>query len=444
MDESKNSSELPKAYVIAGHGQELLKSFIVPKGCTIVVDRHIGESQYGPKLNENYNKLCKIDDYKLKDPVTYSSDLLSEFKSLAIYKEGEECPQFNYQLVGCHLSPYYACDELNGIIDIDTFKQLSQCDIRRTHYSINDLNYVSSLYQYSVYPTKYEVEETLKSINLTTSGNSLLGTLFGHKLTNVSQEELCKKMPGVYYNFICRKTDLTSEINRNIKRTGINREPKAIFKWLTPEHNLRNTISKTISKEEHILRNTISKKISEAEKHRKPYIKKANNNKNATIRRQKNNLKNTNKNENNEFYNISYKNKNLRVAKIGVAKIEEAISTLKHDIKKIEEMIEKQTGIKSPIPGTLKYILSEKFRVLHKDKLLALKRIDIIDKNRKHKEKKSILSYIDNIGIKRKKILEYIDTLDKEKQSIVNTLELIETLDKSLKYKQILLEKYRQ
>ena len=272
---SLNSS---KAYVIAGHGLELPESFIVPKGCTIVVDAHIGESQYESKLNENYNKLCTIDDYKLKDPVTYSSDLLSEFKSLAIYKEGEECPQFSYQLVGCHLSPYYACDELNGIIDIDTFKQLGHCDIRRTQYSTNDLNYVSSLYQYSTYPTKYEVEETLKSINLTTSRNSLLGTLLGHKLTNVSQEELCKKMPGVYYNFICRGTELTSEINRNRNRTGINREPKSIFMRLKPEH---------------ILRNTISKKISEAERHRKPYIKKANNNNNATIRQQINTLKNT-------------------------------------------------------------------------------------------------------------------------------------------------------
>ena len=274
----------PKAYVIAGHGYEENSTFIVPKGCTIVVDTHIGESQYGPKLNENYNKLCTIDGYKLKDPVTYSSDLLSEFKSLAIYKEGEECPQFSYQLVGCHLSPYYACDELNGIIDIDTFKQLSHCDIRRTQYSINDLNYVSSLYQYSAYPTKYEVEETLKSINLTTSRNSLLGTLLSHKLTNVSQEELCKKMPGVYYNFICRGTELTSEINRNRNRTGINREPKSIFMRLKPDH---------------ILRNTISKKISEAERHRKPYIKKANNI--ATIRRQINNLKFSSQNLKNQL-----------------------------------------------------------------------------------------------------------------------------------------------
>lgn len=119
--------------------------------------------------------------------------------------------------------------------------------------------FLSNLYRYSVYPTLDEVKNELESISrIEVYPHNYLKTIWNsHKLINITQEELCK-MPGVYYNFICRATDLTAELIKNRNRTGINTEPKSIL-GLNPNHNLRHHIQRA---------------ISEAELQRKPYIKK--------------------------------------------------------------------------------------------------------------------------------------------------------------------------
>ena len=444
MDESKNSSELPKllnAYFIAGHGRELLNdTFIVPPGCTIVINMHMLARQYSNTMRNITTGLAKLNIDKIKQPVKYSTDIFkSTGTTFEIYTEGQECPNLEYLLISdlnkkidniC----FFAYS--SGIYNIENKKALELLYNSGTVTYPSDSKVENSeelstyLYRDSVFPTQKQLNDALmENLAIQSMTYKMVFDILKFKDTVISQKDLCIKLPGVYYSSVCRFDPiLTDKLYNHIQNnTTLHRNVlKNTASNIVPSYFRNKTRTKAIDrKENEKIYRIITKNMIQTMKHRTPYIR--------------NMYTTTNKKENNEFYNISYTNKNLRVAKI-----EEAISTLKHDIKNIEEMIEKQTGIKSPIPGRLKYILSEKFRVLHKDKLLALKRIDIIDKNRKHKEKKSILSYIDNIGIKRKKILEYIDTLDKEKQSIVNTLELIETLDKSLKYKQILLEKYRQ
>jgi hypothetical protein len=107
-----------------------------------------------------------------------------------------------------------------------------------------------------------QVKTTLESIESNNSSDSLLYKLVFNTLTMINQEELCKKMPGVYYNFVCRQTDLTKELYEYNHDFGMN-----IMRNIGP-----------ILKSSPNIRNTIHKKISEGELHRKPYIKKANNN----------------------------------------------------------------------------------------------------------------------------------------------------------------------
>jgi hypothetical protein len=128
-----------------------------------------------------------------------------------------------------------------------------------------------------------QVQKVLESIESNGSSESFLNIVLGHKLINVTQEELCKKMPGVYYNFVCRATSLTNELYKYNNYFG-----KHIMHNIGSNLQLRPNIH-----------NTIRKKISEAELQRKPYLK--NYHKNYNTRKQIKTIKNSVKNLENQL-----------------------------------------------------------------------------------------------------------------------------------------------
>ena len=271
----------PKAYLIGGHGSELDTYFTVPDGCTIVVNMAVGELN----IIENYNKavtgLCSIDKESLLDPDKYSNTIIKNVGSVAIYKAGDKCPSFEYSLTACFkrinlntgiVNHYYSyCMLKLGVSDITN--NTSLCDIYTTipknvvkyitkasiqfSASSNDnkiIKFISDLYDLSEYPTKDDVNTILNEIKTevpsTLSGNErvtyYLDKLENHKNLIITQEDLCRIKPGIYYNFVCRQKEDILPTNLNIVSLV----------------NRKNGVGK-------VLRNRISETFK-----RKPYIKK--------------------------------------------------------------------------------------------------------------------------------------------------------------------------
>ena len=83
------------AYYISGHGdQDLLRTFTVPTGCTIVVKAHPSEGT----LYTEMPTFCNTDIEVLTHPIERRAELYEAFKSVAIYPAGSKCPHFTYSL----------------------------------------------------------------------------------------------------------------------------------------------------------------------------------------------------------------------------------------------------------------------------------------------------------------------------------------------------------
>ena len=90
------------AYLIMGHGSEIPKSKIrniVPPGCTLVVEVHSGEVSYS-----NDNKFINYHNKSIYlDPINNYKEVVKAIsntqRTLAIYKEGDEYPDFSYTLL---------------------------------------------------------------------------------------------------------------------------------------------------------------------------------------------------------------------------------------------------------------------------------------------------------------------------------------------------------
>ena len=209
---------VPNVYLIGGHGEENINhavknTFIVPKGCTIVVGKQSAQIMTSDILSSIYEQMKILGISVLEHPIENISKLNKSIKkyikSVAIYKEGDICPIFYYLLYsGGKLSK-----EVNGVLTnfngvIDLHKQLSQVssiDLVKSDSNRypNTSNSLANFYKYSVYPTEAEVK------------------LYNNKDTiyAITQSLLCYMHPGVYYNFVCRKIfseSTTSKKNKNI------------------------------------------------------------------------------------------------------------------------------------------------------------------------------------------------------------------------------------
>jgi len=225
LNESTENDDEKKAYWISGHGTdpESGETFTVPAGCTIVVKATPGESTYIP--DKVLQSLCDSNPKKLKNPLDYIPHIIKEFGSVAIYEEGEECPNFEYTLKNCFpgeinniKDDYAVCSEFgSGVMDIDRISKFKRnCkDSYKDTSSINSINdvidTVLSLYENSAYPTIEDLEQIINNdseylLALQGTYNDLQMRVFEtiNPYTYITQKDLCNFLPGVYYNFVCR------------------------------------------------------------------------------------------------------------------------------------------------------------------------------------------------------------------------------------------------
>lgn len=229
----KIAEQVPKkAYWISGHGSQSKTTWKVPDNCIIIVKTIPGISQDGIFFRKYYKTWCDLDPELVKNPLFHLSELRNPtvFQSIAIYKPGMSCPTFNYSVVDyfSKLKSYYP--ETSGILDFDhVHENKHSIKINTNSYKDKDnltfvekCDFVANQFIHSTYPTKDEVESYLKTELLPikhffeTSIDSI-DRLFGFIdiKFGITQEELCKRFPGVYYNFVCRNMDTNIQIRNN-------------------------------------------------------------------------------------------------------------------------------------------------------------------------------------------------------------------------------------
>ena len=275
-----------KAYWLSGHGSEssVGKTFTVPPECVIVVKVTPGELSL--LYSENEKKLFTMDKEKLKDPLKYSNYLIDNFGSVAIFKPGDQCPEFSYSLLACFPSESTATSKkhsmcLNfgsGLIDIDKITS-DKTDILPIPQDVDIFTYFTNLYKNSIYPMPQIIERyctALKKVDIPGWDNysqvdklNLIYQIASDGI-RVTQSDLCTQVgPGVYYNFICR---YRGQATNNIYTNNI----------ITNNHGVSHLALKGLgfseiqgqNKEKNI--RLIQNRIGEAETRRKFYLKKYN------------------------------------------------------------------------------------------------------------------------------------------------------------------------
>jgi hypothetical protein len=283
------------AYIIVGHGidpEEDNNEFVVPDNCVIVVKAHPGEPTTYITTIPLMNKVGDEENQELyKNPLTNTKQIIKELGSVIIYKPGEKCPNYIYMFRPSDMFYF----NYNGI-----FKTPLNRKIKRKTYG-DDINYdmlpkdyIKSIYNQSIFPTSEDVFNTILKANISIresnkdmtmhdmenlwlSSPEIWETMTEEKYT-ITQKELLQidnngisKMPGVYYNFVCRDATQTNNYyieNNNGDTVNISGEES---RYVPKYYIINPNINTIINKKD--LKPLAYRIIAEAETKRKPLIR---------------------------------------------------------------------------------------------------------------------------------------------------------------------------
>jgi hypothetical protein len=248
-----------EAINILGHGMypdnvdEYKKEFIVPNGCTVVMNAVTGE---GTTSTANI-KRCKDITRKrdileiLDDPTICDLEILQKYfgPHVRIYTEGQLCPDR-----ACHLLRDDSDDaSIMHSSGIKYFKNLphdhNKIGYIRVHslinksikykknvisnhvtfHNANDVNtFLCDLFEHSEYPPQWLVKMYLLENPITVSDESNLNEYFKKqkkrlndwKLLDTSLEEIVKKGTGTYYYGLCQSIDIFSNYFKYTTKNG--------------------------------------------------------------------------------------------------------------------------------------------------------------------------------------------------------------------------------
>ena len=205
LNNSRNRGENhPKtAYVMLGHGMEKVyeDTVVVPEGCIVVVVVHSGEYNFSnvnffdpffsatkeeqekflnpldnhkfiaDKLktsdNENKNNLELINIFTKQSKIRYNSDEIPLKKTVAIYRGGDICPNFIYNMFNIHRNSSKDDDIFltgsSGLFKLPN--NLPPFFDKIQKYKNNEPNLEKSIlenYKYSVYPTVADLQTIIQ------------------------------------------------------------------------------------------------------------------------------------------------------------------------------------------------------------------------------------------------------------------------------------------
>jgi hypothetical protein len=213
------------AYYIMGHGDITHETFIVPENCIVVVKVEEGESFY--QTDKYFPIIYNMNLSILTDPIKKRAELVKALGTVAIYHPGATCPNFRYSVIdtvkageqpvlsefgsGVTNISLYKRDQhkctLTGSVMNNTLSTFTGIKSRKNSEEIK--KFIVDAYQYSIYPTQQDVETIIDTLidNNITDINDIINKMNHYSLFRPTQEDLCKKSRGVFFNFVCRPND---------------------------------------------------------------------------------------------------------------------------------------------------------------------------------------------------------------------------------------------
>jgi len=238
------------SYLVLGHGKESLETENkVPPGCMFVLTEECGtEGTVPPFLYDVFSD--ERNAALFDDPVTHKTQLEALFKKpITIYRSGAVCPRIGYTLFN-YSKNYDVYDkeqaydiEPSGIYALPVARDDFTVDTTAVGFNryrqrlINPfpLTSVARAYQGAVLPADFWSDSASSSGSSSGSGNSGSGNsgssnsgssnsgsedvipikdIFAQPGVRISQKDIFKLMPGIYYNLLCRSIDEESEVIR--------------------------------------------------------------------------------------------------------------------------------------------------------------------------------------------------------------------------------------
>ena len=208
-----------KAYIISGHGSEGTGVFRVPKDVVVVVKMQPHKTMIA-KMAETLSEkvICSPEIYK--DPLAHMDIVIKELGDVAVYREGDLCPNFQYSLwrddSSKRSSTSTTVDSKSGLLDIDTQECSSGIEIEETtfNYSNDSIQNIDiqekilDIFEDSVLPRPGVLASSFSG-RFDTFGNWY--HYYRDYLFSTTQAKLAENSPGVYYNFVCRSSKLSKQ-----------------------------------------------------------------------------------------------------------------------------------------------------------------------------------------------------------------------------------------
>lgn len=206
------------AYLILGHGAEGPKTGDrVPPGCTLVVEVHPGLLNFRNFIDKYINN---FEQNIYLDPIKNIDKILFHHKSVAIYKEGDIYPNFQYRLLSDFEEPTenvvptgnYTLGA-SGLVNWPFNNAASVPDVFVEAKSASALGNIPPLYEKSSFPYKYQMMKAILDLGYTQNRNPCDITV-SEFLTaanfSYTQKQLFTLVgsghlkPGIFYNPVCR------------------------------------------------------------------------------------------------------------------------------------------------------------------------------------------------------------------------------------------------
>ena len=230
------SSELPilylrpppphQAYVIGGHGEEKDGYFIVPKGSIIVAKVQSGELADLLDYNKYLRNLSRMNKDVLCNPLENINQIIDAFGSVAIFEPGDRCPNFYYNLLMCHNSIKACSPSKSGIIPVDEIITHPERYSDHSHMpyenkkTIEDKkDFLTQLYNASVWPVQQSIRQLLDQQPSESTMEQLITLI--DKTYRIYQSVLSTSNPGVYYMFVCRSRDFSTNAIYSMENSKI-------------------------------------------------------------------------------------------------------------------------------------------------------------------------------------------------------------------------------
>ena len=207
-----------KAYIISGHGSEGTGVFRVPKDVVVVVKMQPHKTMIA-KMAETLSEkvICSPEIYK--DPLAHMDIVIKELGDVAVYREGDMCPNFQYSLWRDDSSKRSnvstTIHSKSGLLDIDEQQCPSGLEIEETIFTADDSiqnidiqEKILDIFKNSVIP---RTQSLISSFSGRFKAFSDWYEYYDSYLFSTTQAKLVANSPGVYYNFVCRSSKLSKQ-----------------------------------------------------------------------------------------------------------------------------------------------------------------------------------------------------------------------------------------